>query len=93
MVTLLAVVILDVDLGLGVGVAFYIIAHIVRSTQYDIIQYISQFNAFLLLISSFNLLFKIYLKLFISRPYATLLGHIPGTEIYKDTKLYKNVKL
>ena len=26
-------------------------------------------------------------------PYATTLGHIPGTEIYKDTKLYKNVLL
>lgn len=28
---------------------------------------------------------------FLIRPYSTLLGHIPGTEFYKDVKLYKDV--
>jgi hypothetical protein len=27
----------------------------------------------------------------IFRPYSTLLGNIPGTEFYKDVKLYKDV--
>jgi hypothetical protein len=30
---------------------------------------------------------------FSKRPYATLLGHIPATELYKDVKLYKDVRI
>ncbi|RNA14710.1 solute carrier family 26 member 6-like [Brachionus plicatilis] len=54
--TFVSVVILDVEIGLGVGVVFYIIAHLVRSSQ----------------------------------PYATILGNIYGTELYRDIKLYKD---
>ncbi|RNA14745.1 solute carrier family 26 member 6-like [Brachionus plicatilis] len=56
LVTFVSVVIFDVEIGLGVGVVFYIISHLVRSSQ----------------------------------PYATILGNINGTELYKDTKLYKD---
>ncbi|CAF0929886.1 unnamed protein product [Brachionus calyciflorus] len=58
LITLLSVVILDIDYGLGIGVGFYILIHIVRSSQ----------------------------------PYSSLLGNIPGTELYKDIKVYKDAQ-
>lgn len=74
MITFLSVVILDVEIGLGVGVAFYIIAHLVRSSQYVLIKV-------KFVVTNFNF-----------RPYTTLLGNINETEIYKDIKLYKDVR-
>ncbi|RMZ97946.1 solute carrier family 26 member 6-like, partial [Brachionus plicatilis] len=58
LITYLSVIILDIDIGLGVGVAFYILVHLVRS----------------------------------SKPYSTLLGNIPGTELYRDLNLYKDAE-
>lgn len=57
LVTFLATVILNVDYGLGIGVIYYILMHMIRSIE----------------------------------PYSTRLGNIPGTELYKDVNIYKQV--
>ncbi|RNA30886.1 solute carrier family 26 member 6-like [Brachionus plicatilis] len=58
LVTFLATTILNVDYGLGIGVLYYIVTHIIRSIE----------------------------------PYSTRLGNIPGTELYKDIKIYKQAQ-
>nr|XP_006820995.1 PREDICTED: prestin-like [Saccoglossus kowalevskii] len=56
MVSCLSVVLLDVDIGIVIGVAFSIFAYVWRTQE----------------------------------PYCTLLGRIPGTDIYKDIKWYED---
>jgi MFS superfamily sulfate permease-like transporter len=55
-VTFSAVVILDIDIGLAIGIGFYFIINLAKLTS----------------------------------PYSCCLGHIPGTALYRDTKLYKD---
>ncbi|KAL4226525.1 hypothetical protein ACF0H5_014510 [Mactra antiquata] len=57
-VSFLATVLLDVDLGLGTAVIFNILTVVCRS----------------------------------QRPYATLLGQIPGTDIYRDMNVYQEAR-